>query len=85
MPVRFDIQTLETLGVLDYADALPKNDCWESAHPHHDAQRQETINFLIDSAGKATIRFIACAMDRPHGKSSRAFLSMNRPTCIALL
>ncbi len=48
LPVRFDIQTLETLGVLDYADALPKNDCWESAHPHHDAQRQETINFLID-------------------------------------
>lgn len=41
LPVRFDPQTLETLGVLDYQDALPKSACWESAHPHRE------VNYLV--------------------------------------
>lgn len=47
LPVKFDPQTLDTLGVLDYQDELPKDKCWESAHPHHDASRRETLNYLI--------------------------------------
>ncbi len=47
LPVRFDPQTLETLGVLNYQDELPKDRCWESAHPHHDKKSKETINYLI--------------------------------------
>lgn len=47
LPVKFDRQTLETLGVLDYQDELPKDKCWESAHPHYDIQEKITINYLI--------------------------------------
>jgi beta,beta-carotene 9',10'-dioxygenase len=47
LPVKFDPQTLETLGVLDYQDQLPHGRCWESAHPHYDTARRETINYLI--------------------------------------
>ncbi len=47
LPVRFDPETLETLGVLDYADALPKDSCWESAHPHTDPNTQQAVNYLI--------------------------------------
>lgn len=47
LPVRFDIHTLETLGVFDYQDRLPKDHCWESAHPHYDPVKKETINYLI--------------------------------------
>lgn len=48
LPIRFDSQTLETLGVLDYQDKLPHGKCWESAHPHHDEGRKEMINYLIE-------------------------------------
>jgi len=47
LPVQFDLQTLETLGVLNYQDQLPKEKCWESAHPHHDSKDQSTLNYLI--------------------------------------
>jgi carotenoid cleavage dioxygenase-like enzyme len=48
MPVRFDQHTLETLGLLDFPDALPKQNVWESAHPIYDAQEDETINYLVE-------------------------------------
>lgn len=46
LPVKFDLQTLATLGVLDYQDQLPKDKCFESAHPHHDGKRGETLNYI---------------------------------------
>src|SRR5262249_28437729 len=47
LPVKFNPQTLETLGVLDYQDQLPKEKCWESAHPHTDYDQKRTWNYLI--------------------------------------
>jgi beta,beta-carotene 9',10'-dioxygenase len=47
LPVQFDLQTLNTLGVFDFQDQLPKDRCWESAHPHHDLERGETLNYLV--------------------------------------
>lgn len=47
LPVKFDPITLETLGVLDFKDDLPKEKCWESAHPHYDIQQKRTVNYLI--------------------------------------
>lgn len=47
LPVKFDPQTLDTLGVLQYKDALPKEKCWESAHPHHEADQPYALNYLI--------------------------------------
>jgi len=48
LPVKFDPHTLKTLGVLDYQDSLPKEKCWESAHPHHDLKEKRTLNYLIE-------------------------------------
>lgn len=46
LPVQFDPETLETLGVFHYEDSLPKERCWESAHPHSDPESLEIINYL---------------------------------------
>lgn len=53
LPVSFDKETLNTLGVFNYQDELPKDKCWESAHPHYDATRKETINYLIEYGRKS--------------------------------
>jgi len=47
LPVKFDLNTLETLGVFDYQDQLPKDKCWESAHPHYDFKQKKVFNYLI--------------------------------------
>lgn len=47
LPVRFDPHTLETLGVFDYQDELPKERCWESAHPHEEVDQKIKWNYLI--------------------------------------
>lgn len=48
LPVRFDPETLKTLGRLDYQDDLKKSGCFESAHPHYDFEKKEHINFQIE-------------------------------------
>lgn len=48
LPVRFDGKTLETLGAYDFQDDLPKNRCWESAHPHYDIGKKEIVNYLLE-------------------------------------
>lgn len=48
LPVKFDVKTLKTLGVFNYEDDLPKDKCWESAHPHFNPVSKETINYLIE-------------------------------------
>ncbi len=47
LPVKFNKETLDTLGAFKYDDELPKEKCWESAHPHFDPKRKESINYLI--------------------------------------
>ncbi len=47
LPIKFDLDTLETLGVFDYQDQLPKEKCWESAHPHYDQNQGRIVNYLI--------------------------------------
>jgi len=48
LPVKFDLQTLETLGKLEYADNLPSDQVFESAHPERDPRTGEQINFLVE-------------------------------------
>jgi carotenoid cleavage dioxygenase-like enzyme len=71
LPVEFDIKTLKTLGVFDYQDALPKAKCWESAHPHFDAQKKRTLNYLIQF-GKTSFYTL---YQIEEGTSSRNILS----------
>ena len=44
MPVEFDPETLETLGQLQYGDPLKAH--VTTAHPHHDPERGELVNYL---------------------------------------
>lgn len=51
LPVKFDLHTLETLGALEYQDELPKEKCWESAHPHSD--QKGAWNYLVEFGRKS--------------------------------
>ncbi|HYN50519.1 MAG TPA: carotenoid oxygenase family protein [Thermoleophilaceae bacterium] len=44
LPVEFDANSLDTLGHLDYADSLKAH--VTTAHPHHDAERNELVNYI---------------------------------------
>ena len=44
MPVEFDPDTLETVGQLEYADKLRAH--VSTAHPHHDPERGELVNYV---------------------------------------
>jgi beta,beta-carotene 9',10'-dioxygenase len=44
MPVEFDPETLDTIGHLEYADGLKAH--VTTAHPHHDAERNELVNYV---------------------------------------
>jgi beta,beta-carotene 9',10'-dioxygenase len=48
LPVVFDKETLDTLGVLDYEDELPVDHCWQSAHPHYCFENKEYISYLVE-------------------------------------
>ena len=43
MPIEFDPETLETVGQLEYADKLKAH--VTTAHPHHDPERDELVNY----------------------------------------
>jgi beta,beta-carotene 9',10'-dioxygenase len=43
MPIQFDPETLETIGQLEHADRLKAH--VTTAHPHHDAARNELVNY----------------------------------------
>jgi beta,beta-carotene 9',10'-dioxygenase len=44
MPIEFDPATLDTIGPLDYADRVKAH--VSTAHPHHDAERDELVNYV---------------------------------------
>jgi beta,beta-carotene 9',10'-dioxygenase len=44
MPVEFDPDSLETVGPLEYADELRPHAT--TAHPHHDPERDELVNYV---------------------------------------
>jgi len=74
LPVRFDPKTLETLGVLDYQDNLAKKDCFESAHPHYDRVRKETVSFQIEMGRECRYRFYSVGEEA----SRKPFFEMTR-------
>src|SRR5215211_6387674 len=44
MPIEFDPDSLETVGGLEYADRLKGH--VTTAHPHHDPERDELVNYI---------------------------------------
>lgn len=68
LPVRFDPHTLKTLGVLDFQDRLCKSNCFESAHPHYDRVRAETINYQIEMGAQCNYSIYTIS---DHGAAAR--------------
>ena len=52
LPVRFNPKTLETLGVLNFKDDLPKRECWMSAHPHYESAG--SLNYMVEFGPEST-------------------------------
>jgi beta,beta-carotene 9',10'-dioxygenase len=44
LPIEFDPETLDTIGHVEYADSLKAHAT--TAHPHHDPQRDELVNYF---------------------------------------
>ncbi|MBS0648152.1 MAG: carotenoid oxygenase family protein [Verrucomicrobia bacterium] len=53
LPVVFDPQSLDTVGVLHYQDALHQGE-WESAHPQRDVSSGETFNYFVRFGQKSS-------------------------------
>ncbi len=79
LPVKFDVKTLDTLGVLEYQDQLPKGKCWESAHPHYDIKRKETLNYLIKYGRTSQYIFYSVQADSSE-RCIFAEISVERPS-----
>ena len=76
LPVEFDPETLETLGHLDFADSLRAH--VTTAHPHHDADRDELVNYIARFSRKS--EYVLYGL--PAGSSRRrviARLPVERP------
>jgi beta,beta-carotene 9',10'-dioxygenase len=52
VPVEFDPNTLETLGVTDYDDRIPGN--LTTAHPHYDFVKKEGVNYMTHLSSENT-------------------------------
>lgn len=46
LPVEFDLQTLNTLGVMNYNDEYPKTNIHDTAHPHYDSIAKEHLGYF---------------------------------------
>lgn len=47
LSIEFDPQTLDTLGVFQYEDHLEQKLRFETAHPHYDPLREESVNYYV--------------------------------------
>lgn len=76
MPVRFDPETLEAQGRLEWEDDLEGQ--LTTAHPHHDPDRGEAVNYVADLGRRSTYRVHAV----PDGEARRrtvAEVPVHRP------
>lgn len=65
LPLRFDPETLETLGVYDLENA-PGDEIsgvFSTAHPHFDAERSRHYNYITDLGRKSTYNLYGIAAD----------------------
>jgi beta,beta-carotene 9',10'-dioxygenase len=65
LPVEFDPETLETLGLGRFKDRLGGHTT--TAHPHHDAERNEALNYVTHFSARSSYRVYAL----PANSSSR--------------
>ncbi len=69
LPVEFDPETLDTLGHFEFADSLKSH--VTTAHPHHDGERDELVNYVAHFS--KTSEYVLYAM--PAGSSARRVIA----------
>jgi carotenoid cleavage dioxygenase-like enzyme len=77
MPVEFDPETLETVGAGRYKDRLGGHHA--TAHPHHDAERDELLAYVAHFGPRSSYRVFG----QPAGSSKRRLigkLGVRRPS-----
>jgi beta,beta-carotene 9',10'-dioxygenase len=77
LPVVFDPQTLDTLGVA--RDAAPPTGQHATAHPHHDPERDEMVAYVVQFGGRS--HYVVYAVGARSGKRRTiAKLPVSRPS-----
>jgi len=77
LPVVFDPQTLDTLGVA--RDAAPPAGQHTTAHPHHDPERDEMVAYVVQFGGRSL--YVLYAVGARSGKRRTiAKLPVSRPS-----
>jgi beta,beta-carotene 9',10'-dioxygenase len=69
LPVEFDPETLDTLGHFEFADSLKSH--VTTAHPHHDRERDELINYVAHFS--KTSEYVLYAL--PAGSTERRVIA----------
>ncbi len=69
LPIEFDPETLDTLGYLEFADALKSH--VTTAHPHHDHERDELVNYVAHFS--KTSEYVLYAL--PPGSTERRVIA----------
>ncbi len=64
LPVEFDPKTLETVGVLNYADSVRGQ--LTTAHPHYDFARAELVNYVTHFSARSKYTVYRTAQGEPH-------------------
>jgi len=54
LPIEFDQESLETIGLLDYHDNYPKYNIHDTAHPHYDSLRNEHLAYFTKFGKKSS-------------------------------
>lgn len=84
LPVRFDLKTLETLGVFDYKAKLPKNMCFESAIRMLITQEKRASTILLNTDAKVIMSHTELKRAQRPEKSWGKLKSKDRLICTAL-
>jgi beta,beta-carotene 9',10'-dioxygenase len=59
LPIEFDPRTLETVGLVPFEDRLGGQ--MTTAHPHHDRERDELVNYVTNFSARSSYRVHALA------------------------
>lgn len=80
LPVAFDAETLETVGVVGFEDKLGFGST--TAHPHFDPQRRVGINHLIGYGRESAYSFITIPDEKPLRRQVVSQLKVAEPAYI---
>ncbi|MGB1249707.1 MAG: carotenoid oxygenase family protein [Candidatus Promineifilaceae bacterium] len=77
LPVEFDAQTLETVGVVKFADDIEFVS--STAHPHFDPQRNAGVQHLIEYGRESTYRFAYIPNEKPLRREKLSQIKVGQP------